>query len=92
MEPVAKRFAFNPTVTVGDLITVVSILLGGAAAYYSLSTRVSVLEEKAQTSAQQATTDRQDQRETIKAIRDDVKDIQRSMNALMLAVSSGKRP
>lgn len=86
-----KRFTFNPTLTMGDIVTAGTILLGGAAAYYSLSTRVSVLEEKAQSSYLQASVDRQDQKETIRTIRDDIKDIQRSMNALMLAVGNGSK-
>lgn len=83
-----KRFTFDPRITSGDLLTVLVIAIGGVGAYYTLASRVSVLEEKVQTSVSQADRDRQDQKETIRGMRDDIKDIQRGVNALAISISA----
>ena len=86
-----KRLSFDPTINAGHILTFVSMVVGVMVSYSLLDKRVGVLEERSNSAIAQATERQTEQKDSLREIKSDIKDLQRSVNEISRAVA-GKRP
>lgn len=77
---------YDPTINLGHVLTFVGFMVTGLTAYSVLEKRVSLLEERSVQAVQTATDRTAEQRDTIREIKMDVKDVQRAVNELARAL------
>ena len=90
MNEIKERLRFDATITLGDMVTAILLLIGGISAYWTLSTRVSILEEYRAAHSKQAEEQQQAQKEALGYLRDDIREVQRGVNALTLMARDKK--
>jgi len=86
-----KRLTFDPTINAGHILTFISMVVAVMVSYSLLDKRVGVLEERSNTAISQAADRQTEQKESLREIKSDIKDLQRSVNEISRAVA-GKRP
>lgn len=86
--PAPKRLNFDPTINLGHVLTALTMLGTGAAAYSVLSTRVAVLEERSATALMRTGEQAAEQKESIREIRTDIKEMQRTLSDVARNVAS----
>ena len=86
-----KRLNFDPTINAGHILTFISMVVAVGVSYSLLDKRVGVLEERSNTAIIQAADKQAEQKESLREIKSDIKDLQRSVNEISRAVA-GKRP
>ena len=86
-----KRLNFDPTINAGHILTFTSMVVAVMVSYSLLDKRVGVLEERSNTAIIQAADKQAEQKESLREIKSDIKDLQRSVNEISRAVA-GKRP
>lgn len=86
-----KRLSFDPTINAGHILTFASMVVGVMASYSLLDKRVSVLEERSNAAIAQSADRQAEQKGSLREIKSDIKDLQRSVNEISRAVA-GKRP
>mgnify|MGYP003518366530 FL=1 len=82
---------FDPTINLGHILTFASIVAAVMASYSLLDKRVGVLEERSNAAIVQATDRQTEQKESLREIKADIKDLQRSVNEISRAVAGGKK-
>lgn len=91
-EPTNKvKFKFDPTINLGHVLTFIAMVIGVMSSYSLLDKRVGVLEERSNTAIAQAADKQAEQKESLREIKSDIKDLQHSVNEISRAVA-GKRP
>jgi peptidoglycan hydrolase CwlO-like protein len=73
------------------LLTFIAMVIGVMSSYSLMDKRVGVLEERSNTAIAQAADKQAEQKESLREIKSDIKDLQRSVNEISRAVA-GKRP
>lgn len=86
-----KRLNFDPTINAGHILTFISMVVAVMVSYSLLDKRVGVLEERSRDAIIQAADKQAEQKESLREIKSDIKDLQRSVNEISRAVA-GKRP
>lgn len=86
-----KRLTFDPTINAGHILTFISMAVAVMVSYSLLDKRVGVLEERSNTAIAQAADRQSEQKESLREIKSDIKDLQRSVNEISRAVTV-KRP
>lgn len=81
---------FDPTVNLGHVLTFASMVAALMASYALLDKRVGLLEERSNTAIAQATDRQVEQKESLREIKSDIKDLQRSVNEISRAVAGKK--
>jgi len=82
---------FDPTINLGHILTFASMVAAVMASYSLLDKRVGVLEERSNAAIVQATDRQTEQKESLREIKSDIKDLQRSVNEISRAVAGGKK-
>lgn len=82
---------FDPTINLGHILTFASMVAAVTASYSLLDKRVGVLEERSNAAIVQATDRQTEQKESLREIKIDIKDLQRSVNEISRAVAGGKK-
>jgi hypothetical protein len=82
---------FDPTINLGHILTFASMVAAMMASYSLLDKRVGVLEERSNAAIAQATDRQVEQKESLREIKSDIKDLQRSVNEISRAVAGGKK-
>ena len=82
---------FDPTITLGHVLTFASMVAAVMASYALLDKRVGVLEERSNAALAQAADRQIEQKESLHEIKADIKDLQRSVNEISRAVAGGKK-
>lgn len=82
---------FDPTINLGHVLTFASMVAAVMASYALLDKRVGVLEERSNAAIAQATDRQVEQKESLREIKSDIKDLQRSVNEISRAVAGGKK-
>lgn len=82
---------FDPTINLGHVLTFVSMVAAVMASYAILDKRVGVLEERSNSAIAQASDRQIEQKESLREIKSDIKDLQRSVNEISRAVAGGKK-
>jgi hypothetical protein len=90
-EPDKKKLTFDPTINAGHILTFISMAVAVMVSYSLLDKRVGVLEERSNAAIIQASDKAIEQKESLREIKADIKDLQRSVNEISRAVA-GKRP
>lgn len=86
-----KRLTFDPTINAGHILTFISMVVAVMVSYSLLDKRVGVLEERSRDAIIQAADKQAEQKESLREIKSDIKDLQHSVNEISRAVA-GKRP
>ena len=86
-----KRLNFDPTINAGHILTFIGMVVAVMVSYSLLDKRVGVLEERSNAAIIQAADKQAEQKESLREIKSDIKDLQRSVNEISRAVA-GKRP
>ena len=86
-----KRLNFDPTINAGHILTFIGMVVAVGVSYSLLDKRVGVLEERSNAAIIQAADKQAEQKESLREIKSDIKDLQRSVNEISRAVA-GKRP
>jgi hypothetical protein len=82
---------FDPTINAGHLLTFGGMVLAVAASYSLLDKRIGVLEERSNAAIVQAAERQSEQKDSLREIKSDVKDLQRSVNAIGQALAGVAR-
>ena len=91
-DPIAKkRLTFDPTINAGHILTFISMVVAVLVSYSLLDKRVGVLEERSNAAIIQSADKQAEQKESLREIKSDIKDLQRSVNEISRAVA-GKMP
>ena len=85
-----KRLTFDPTINAGHILTFISMVVAVTVSYSLLDKRVGVQEERSNAAIIQAADKQAEQKESLREIKSDIKDLQRSVNEISRAVA-GKR-
>lgn len=91
MSEPTNKVKFDPTINLGHLLTFIAMVIGVMSSYSLLDKRIGVLEERSNTAIAQAVDKQAEQKESLREIKSDIKDLQRSVNEISRAVA-GKRP
>lgn len=83
---------FDPTINAGHLLTFGGMLISVAIAFGVLDKRIGVLEEKSASASSAATERTIEQKESLREIKADIKDLQRSVNEIGRAVAARSAP
>jgi hypothetical protein len=86
-----KKLTFDPTINAGHILTFIAMVIGLMTSYSLLDKRIGVLEERSNTAIQQATERTTEQKDAIREIKSDIKDVQRSLNEISRAVLTNRR-
>lgn len=86
----AKKLNFDPTVNLGHVLTFLSFMAVGAAGYNTIDKRVTLLEEKAETALRLSAERVAEQKETLKEIKGDIKELSKGVNDIQRAVGTRK--
>lgn len=79
---------FDPTIKYGDLLTVGGMLIAISVAFSVLDKRISILEERSRADVVTAIDRQTEQKETLREIKSEIKDLQKSVNEISRAVAS----
>lgn len=90
MSDPTKKINFDPTINLGHILTFVAMVIGVMSSYSLLDKRIGVLEEKATSAVTQQTERQLEQKEALREIKSDVKDLQRSINEISRALAAKK--
>ena len=90
-DPAPKKLTFDPTINAGHILTFLAMVVGLMTSYSLLDKRIGVLEERSNTAIQQATERTTEQKDAIREIKSDIKDVQRSLNEISRAVLTNRR-
>jgi len=82
----AKKINFDPTINLGHVLTFIAMVVSVMTAYGLLDKRISVLEEKSNAARMQAVERQSEQKDTLREIKDDIKDLQKSINEISRVV------
>jgi len=82
---------FDPTINAGHLLTFAGMILAIATSYSLLDKRIGVLEERSNAAVTQAAERQSEQKDSLREIKSDVKDLQRSVNAIGQALAGVSR-
>ena len=82
---------FDPTINAGHILTFISMVVAVMVSYSLLDKRVGVLEERSNAAIIQSADKQAEQKESLREIKSDIKDLQHSVNEISRAVA-GKRP
>lgn len=77
-----SKVKFDPTINLGHILTFAAMVIGVMSSYSLLDKRVGVLEERSNQAMTQAADKVAEQKESLKEIKTDVKDLQRSVNEI----------
>lgn len=83
---------FDPTINAGHILTFAAMAAGVMTSYAMLDKRIGVLEERSNSAVIQATDRQLEQKESLREIKSDVKDLQRSVNEIGRVIAGGRRP
>jgi len=86
-----KKLTFDPTINAGHILTFLAMVVGLMTSYSLLDKRIGVLEERSNTAIQQATERTTEQKDAIREIKSDIKDVQRLLNEISRAVLTNRR-
>ena len=86
-----KKLTFDPTINAGHILTFLAMVVGLMTSYSLLDKRIGVLEERSNTAIQQATERTTKQKDAIREIKSDIKDVQRLLNEISRAVLTNRR-
>jgi hypothetical protein len=78
----APRIRYDPTVNLGHILSFVGFMVAGFTAYGAIEKRVVILEEKQVATGQLAAERVSEQKETLKEIRTDMKEMARGIQDL----------
>lgn len=81
---------FDPTINLGHVLTFASMVAAVMASYALLDKRVGLLEERSNAAIAQASDRQVEQKESLREIKSDIKDLQRSVNEISRAVAGKK--
>jgi hypothetical protein len=90
-DPAPKKLTFDPTINAGHILTFIAMVVGLMTSYSLLDKRIGVLEERSNAAIQQATERTTEQKDAIREIKSDIKDVQRSLNEISRAVLTNRR-
>ena len=90
-EKLRMTIKYDPTINLGHILTFASMVAAVMASYSLLDKRVGVLEERSNAAITQAADKAVEQRESLREIKADIKDLQRSVNEISRAVAGGKK-
>ena len=76
----ARRVTFDPTINLGHVLTFAGFLITGFSAYSALDKRVTLVEQQAAVVVEHSREQDGRVKETLREIRSDLKDLQRSVN------------
>ena len=79
---------FDPTIKYGDLLTVGGMLIAISVAFSVFDKRISILEERSRADVITAGDRQVEQKETLREIKNEIKDLQKSVNEVSRAVAS----
>ncbi len=85
-----KRFSLDRSINITTVISVLMLAGTGAGVYSTIDKRIAVLEANAISATTRSTEQQIEQKESIKEIKIDIKDIQRSLNEISRSIA-GKR-
>lgn len=88
--PGNHRVKFDPTVSLGHILTFVSLLMAGFGAYNGMDKRITVLEEQRRADTERSTETDRRLKDTLGEMRNDFKELQRSINTLSGSLSVRK--
>lgn len=88
--PGGHRVKFDPTISLGHILTFVSLLLAGFGAYNGMDKRITVLEEQRRADSERSSEIDKRLKDTLGEVRTDVKELQRSINVLSSAIAMRK--
>lgn len=83
---------FDPTINAGHLLTFGAMLVSVSIAFSLLDRRISVLEERSNSALLAATERQSEQKDTLRDIRSEIKDLQRAVNEIGRAVARPGNP
>lgn len=89
MQP-EHRIKFDPTISLGHVLTFVSLILAGFGVYNGMDKRVTVLEEQRRVTEERVNERERFWKESVMEIKTDVKEVQRSLNDFGRALSARK--
>jgi hypothetical protein len=78
---------FDPTINLGHVLTFGAMLVSVSVAFSLLDRRISVLEERSNSAVISATERQIEQKDSLREIKSDIKDLQRSVNEIGRAVA-----
>lgn len=81
-QPQGHRVKFDATVSLGHILTFVSLLLAGFSAYNTMDKRIVVLEEQRRAESERSTEIDKRLNGVLTEVRSDVKELQRSLNEI----------
>lgn len=81
-----KRINFDPTINLGHIISLVVFVSAGFSAYWSVSNRVSLLEERAVQIEAKFRENNSSVKESLKEIKEDVKDMRQAVENVSAAI------
>ena len=84
------RVKFDPTISLGHVLTFVSLILAGFGVYNGMDKRVTVLEEQRRVTEERVSERERFWKESVLEIKTDVKEVQRSLNDFSRALSTRK--
>lgn len=76
------RVKFDPTISLGHILTFASLLIAGFGVYNGMDKRITVLEEQRRADTERSTETDRRLKDTLGEMRNDFKDLQRSINTL----------
>ena len=82
---------FDPSINLGHILTFVSMVGAVMATYSLLDKRVGVLEERSNAAIAQAADRQTEQKESLREIKTDIKDLQRSVNEISRALAGARK-
>lgn len=78
---------FDPTINAGHLLTFGAMLVSVSIAFSLLDRRISVLEERSNSAITAATERQSEQKDALRDIKSEIKDLQRAVNEIGRAVA-----
>lgn len=89
--PHRRKLAFDPTINLGHVLTFVGFIITGVSAYSTLDKRLSISESQNRVVAERFHEQEARTQESLREIKGDVKDLQRSINDITRAVNAPPR-
>jgi hypothetical protein len=75
----SRRVTFDPTINLGHLLTLVSMLAAGAVAFSNLQSRIAVHDEQLRGLERSASVDKAHLTDALNGLRDDVKEVKQEV-------------
>lgn len=86
-----NKVRFDPTITLGHVLTFVGFLATGFGAWTLMDKRVTVLEVQNTQAQRESTQQREEIRETSRLLRDDMKEVRKSVDELARSFRPDRR-